>query len=139
MAPYDSPTSLPNIPNPILFNNPPSLPLGRYLLVRHSGARARTVSFNSRGNIVTTSPGSERMARESLALLAEHAELASNTDWEQNNTGNHHCLASPRLASSRQHARALPCITIMIPRFMSQPYLVIFPLAQVIIKILLEA
>jgi hypothetical protein len=45
------------------------------------------------------------MARESLALLAEHAELASNTDWEQNSTVI--IAASPRLASSRQHARAL--------------------------------
>jgi hypothetical protein len=90
------------IPNPILFNNPPSLPLGRYLLVRHSGARARTVSFNSRGHIVTT--------RESLALLAEHAELASNTDWEQNSTVI--IAASPRLASPRLISPTCPCSSL---------------------------
>jgi len=46
-------------------------------------ARAQTVSFNSDGNIVTTGLASERMTRESLALLAELAELATTTDWEQ--------------------------------------------------------
>ena len=70
----------------IQYSNPPSLrslSAARHLLVRHSMARAQTVSFNSDGNIVTTGLASERMARESLALLAELAELATTTDWEQ--------------------------------------------------------
>lgn len=72
--------------NTIQYSNPPSLrslSAARHLLVRHSMARAQTVSFNSDGNIVTTGLASERMARESLALLAELAELATTTDWEQ--------------------------------------------------------
>jgi hypothetical protein len=51
------------------------------------------------------------MARESLALLAEHAELASNTDWEQNSTVI--IAASPRLASP--HLANMPVLFLVSP------------------------